>query len=389
MHKSPLSSIELITKLVEFDTTSYLSNLGLIEYVREYLDHYGVESELVFSEDKTKANLYATIGPKDKPGILLSGHTDVVPVIGQNWSTEPFQVVEKEGRLLGRGTADMKSFIAVALAFVPELLTSQLHTPVHLAFSYDEEIGCVGVRRLLTMMEGMPVRPAMCIVGEPTNMHVFHAHKGKESMRVKVTGHEAHSSIPDSGVNAIDYALELMNLIRRIARDIEREGPFEEGYNVTYSTVHIGRIKGGAAVNIVPKHCEFDFEIRNIPDHDPRPILDQIISYARQTLEPQMKAVNPGCGFEFESIGDYPGMFTSPDEAVVAFVKSLAETEETSKTSFGTEGGLFSGQLGIPTVVCGPGNIEQAHKPDEFIEMEQVQRMERFMRRLIDALARS
>ncbi len=389
MHPSPLNSVEFIKKLVEFDTTSYLSNLGLIEYIREYLEHYGIESVLAYSEDKTKANLYATIGPSGKPGVMLSGHTDVVPVTGQKWSTEPFRVVEKEGRLLGRGTADMKSFIAIALACVPQLVKANLNTPTHLAFSYDEEIGCVGVRRLLSMMEGMPVRPAMCIVGEPTNMKVFNAHKGKESMRVKVTGLEAHSSIPGSGVNAIDYALELMNLIRRIARDFSREGPFEDGYNVTHSTVHIGRIIGGTAVNIVPRHCEFDFEIRNIPDHDPQPVIDQIIGYARQTLEPKMKAVDPGCGFEFESIGNYPGMFTSPDEAVVAFVKSLAETEEISKTSFGTEGGLFTRQLGIPTVVCGPGNIEQAHKPNEFIELQQVQQMERFMQRLIHALTGS
>ena len=389
MHKSPLSSIELISRLVEFDTTSYLSNLGLIEYIREYLEYYGVESELVFSEDKTKANLYATIGSKDKPGIMLSGHTDVVPVTGQNWTSEPFRVVEKENKLFGRGTADMKSFIAVALAYVPQLVASDLHTPVHFAFSYDEEIGCVGVRRLLEMMEGMPIKPAMCIVGEPTIMKVVNAHKGKESLRVKVTGLEAHSSLPGNGVNAVDYAAELMVFIRKLAQKIAQEGPFEEGYDVTYSTLHIGRVQGGTAVNIVPKHCEFDFEIRNIPDHDPMPLLDEIFNYAKETLEPEMKKVDPECGFQFEPIGNYPGMFTSPDETVVAFVQSLAETEGTTKTSFGTEGGLFTQRLGIPTVVCGPGNIEQAHKPDEFIEMEQVQRMDRFMERLIAAISSS
>ncbi|WP_339670507.1 acetylornithine deacetylase [Dasania marina] len=381
-----IESLELIEKLIQFDTTSYKSNLELIEFVRDYLLSFGVESQLVYNPEQSKANLYATIGPKDVPGVMLSGHTDVVPVTGQNWHSEPFSVVEKDGLLYGRGTADMKSFIAIALAFVPEMLRANLTTPVHLAFSFDEEIGCVGVRHLLKMMADMPIKPAMCIVGEPTSMQVVNAHKGKLAQRVTVKGLEAHSSLPHTGVNAVDYAAELVVYIRKLGKQLAEQGPHEEGFEVTYTTLHTGKINGGTALNIVPKECTFDFEIRNIPGQDPVPLLEDIKNYAFNTLQPEMTAVDKDSGFEFNQLSGYPGMFTPADEDVVNFVKGLTDVQGLKKITFGTEGGLFTERLGIPTVVCGPGNIKQAHKPNEFIALEQVAAMNSFMRRLITAL---
>ncbi len=377
---------KLIETLIAFDSTSYRSNLDLIYYIRNYLSEYGIDSELVFNDEKTKANLYATIGPQDKSGVMLSGHTDVVPVTGQNWSSDPFIVEEKDGALYGRGTADMKSFIAIVLSYVPQMVEANLTTPVHLAISYDEEIGCVGVRRLLDMMADMPIRPAMCVVGEPTSMQVINAHKGKLAQLVRITGLEAHSSLPHIGVNAVDYAAELIVFIRKLAKELKQNGPYEDGFEVTHTTIHTGVINGGIALNIIPNLCELKFEIRNIPKQDPEPLLQQIIEYTKNQLEPEMKTINQSCGFEFEHLSGYPGMFTAPNEAVVSFVKTLTDVEGLKKISFGTEGGLFTHQLGIPTVVCGPGSIEQAHKPDEFIHLDQIEQMENFMIRLIEAL---
>ena len=387
MSKQKAKTRHFIETLIAFDSTSYRSNLDLIYFIRDYLAEYDIDSALVFNHEKTKANLYATIGPQDKPGVMLSGHTDVVPVKGQNWSSDPFIVEEKDDALFGRGTADMKSFIAIALAYVPQMLEAKLTTPVHLAFSYDEEIGCVGVRRLLDMMQDMPIKPAMCIVGEPTSMQVVNAHKGKLAQLVRVTGLEAHSSLPHIGVNAVDYAAELIVFIRKLAKELEQTGPYEEGFEVTHTTIHTGIIKGGVALNIVPNLCELKFEIRNIPKQDPEPLLERIIEYAKIKLEPEMKVIDENCGFEFEHSSGYPGMFTAPNEEVVNFVKTLTVVDGIKKVSFGTEGGLFTQQLGIPTVICGPGNIEQAHKPDEFIQLDQIEQMEHFMLRLIKALS--
>ena len=387
MNMAGKNSVSFIKELVQFDTTSFKSNLQLITFISDYLQGFGVESELVFNQEKTKANLYATLGPKDRPGVMLSGHTDVVPVTGQNWDSDPFQVVQKDSRLFGRGTADMKSFIAVALAYVPEIMQANLKTPVHFAFSFDEEIGCVGVRHLLKMMADMPIKPAMCIVGEPTSMQVVNAHKGKLAQRVTVTGLEAHSSLPHIGVNAVDYAAELIVYIRKMAKELAQNGPFEDGFEVTYTTLHTGKVNGGTALNIVPKTCSFDFEIRNVPGQNPLPILEQIKTYALNTLQPEMQAVNESCGFEFEQLSGYPGMFTPADATVVDFVKGLTAVEGLKKITFGTEGGLFTERLGIPTVVCGPGNIEQAHKPNEYIALDQVENMNSFMQRLINALS--
>ena len=383
------SSVELIEKLVAFDTTSSKSNLQLIEFVQSYLASYDVQSTLVFDQTHLKANLYATIGPQDRGGVMLSGHTDVVPVDGQNWTTDPFAVTRKDNALYGRGTADMKTFIAAVLAAVPYFVTSDLSTPIHFAFSYDEEIGCVGVRRLIELVSGLPIRPALCIVGEPTNMSVVNSHKGKLAYRVSVTGREAHSSLPLIGVNAVDYAAELIVFIRKLAKDISIRGPFADGFDVNYTTLHTGNVRGGGALNIVPNACEFEFEIRNIPDQDPHSIAEQIRSYVNSVLIPEMKLVDEQCGIEFIKLSGYPGMFTPATEKVVNFVRSLTGESDTKKISFGTEGGLFAERLGIPTVICGPGSIEQAHKANEFIELSQVALIEAMLVRLVNELQKS
>ncbi len=379
-----IESGELIRRLIAFDTTSRNSNLALIEYVRDYLSGLGVASNLVFDETGGKANLYATLGPTDKPGIMLSGHTDVVPVDGQDWSTDPFSVVERNGRLYGRGTTDMKAFIAVALAFVPHFLARGLSIPIHLALSYDEEVGCVGVRRLIGMLNGLPVRPLMCVVGEPTGMQVVIAHKGKRSIRAHVRGREAHSSLAPQGVNAVEFAAEAITYLRGMARRIQREGPFDPLFDVPHTTVHVGTVHGGTALNIVPRDCRFDFEFRHLPDQDPAGLFDEFVAYVRETLEPQMHAIDASTGFRFEELSSIVGLNIDPAEEVVTFAKTLAQRNEHTGVAFGTEAGLFHVTGGIPTVVCGPGHVAQAHIPDEFIDLEQVAQCEGFMRRLMD-----
>ena len=380
-------SLDFIKKLVAFDTTSRESNLELIGYVQDVLDRLGVESMLVHNQEGTKANLYATLGDKDKPGIMLSGHTDVVPVDGQAWDTDPFQVTEKDGKLYGRGTADMKSFIAIVLAFVPRFLERGLKTPIHLAFSYDEEVGCIGVRRLIDKLKDMPVKPAMCIVGEPTSMQVVTGHKGKRSFTANVSGLEAHSALTTEGVNAIEYAAELISYLKSMARRIEAEGPHDELYDVTHSTVHTGVISGGTQLNIVPKACRFEFEFRTLAEDDPEALEREIRDYVTGTLEPAMHAVSPETGITIECTNDMPGLEMDPGADVVAFVKALAGRNDHAKVAFGTEAGLFQSTAGIPAVVCGPGAIAQAHKPNEFITLDQIAKGEDFMGKLLEEVS--
>ncbi len=377
------ASIEMIRRLVAMDTTSRNSNLELIEFIADYLTRLGIESRLVHDESGRKANLYATLGPRDKPGIALSGHTDVVPVDGQSWSCNPWAMSERGGRLLGRGTADMKSFIAVLLVAAPELIRRRPVTPVHLVLTYDEEVGCIGVRRLLGLLAELPVRPLACIIGEPTEMKVMTGHKGKMSVRCRVHGRECHSSLAPEGVNAVEYAAEVIAYLRAMARRIAAEGPFDAHFDVPHTTVHTGVVSGGTALNIVPKDCSFDFEFRYLPGVAPEALLAQVKSYAEKELAPEMKAIAAEAGFSWEPISAFPGMNTPVDSEIVEFVKSLTGSNSVGKVAFGTEGGLYQ-QAGIPTVICGPGSIAQAHKPDEFIEIEQIAQCERFMARLID-----
>ena len=378
------ASRELIEKLVSFDTTSRESNLALIDFVRDYLAGHGVEATIIRDENEPKANLYATVGPADQAGIMLSGHTDVVPVDGQDWATDPFGVAEKDDRLYGRGTCDMKGFIAIALAHVPEFLRRGLETPIHLAFSYDEEVGCIGVRHLIDMINGLPVRPRMAIIGEPTEMQVIVAHKGKTDVTVHLRGFECHSSLAPAGVNAIQYAAELIGFISAIGRRVGEEGPYDEEFDVAHSTVHTGVIQGGTALNIVPKDCRFEFEIRNLPRQDPQPLLDEIYRFAREELELRMQAVHPDTGISFEQGVTYPGLDMRPDDEAVTLAKALAGQNSHSKVAFGTEAGLFQRDAQIPCVVCGPGSIAQAHKPDEYLSLDQFKAAHDFMGRLMD-----
>ena len=373
----------MIDRLVAFDTTSRESNLALIHFVRDYLADLGVASLLVHDAEGRKANLYATLGPDARPGIMLSGHTDVVPVDGQDWETDPFRVTERNGRLYGRGTSDMKGFIAVALVKAPEFLRRGLETPIHLALSYDEEVGCIGVRRLIDRFPDLPVRPAACIVGEPTDMKVVTAHKGKRSMRCRVRGLECHSALAPRGVNAIELAAELVARLRATARRYRDHGPYDPGFDPPHSTVHTGLIHGGTALNIVPKDCRFDFEVRFLPDDDPEAAIDEVMAYAEQTLLPEMRALSSATGFEWEELSRIAGLNTPEDAPVVSLVKALTGANATHKVAFGTEAGLFS-DAGVPTVVCGPGSIDQAHKPNEFIAAEQITLCEAFMDRLME-----
>jgi acetylornithine deacetylase len=383
MRSADLASIKMIERLVGFDTTSRLSNLALIEWVEAYLAEHGVKSRLTFDDERKKANLFATLGPPDKPGLVLSGHTDVVPVDGQEWDSDPFQLVERDGKLYGRGTSDMKSFLAVVLTAVPELVRRGLDTPIHLALSYDEEVGCIGVRRLLADLAAEGLKPQSCIVGEPTEMKVITGHKGKLSVRCRVRGLECHSALAPQGVNAVEAAAETVAFLKRMARERRRDGPFNRLFDPAYTTIHTGVIHGGTALNIVPRDCAFDFEFRYIPGDDPHALLGTVKQFCATELEPEMHAVAHGTGFHFDAIGGFSGLDIEDDSEIATFAKSLSGANDTGKVSFGTEAGLFQ-HSGIPTVICGPGSIEQAHKPNEYVALEQIALCERFMRRLMD-----
>ncbi len=382
---APLSSVEMIRKLVSFPTVSRESNLDLIDFVREYLKPYDADVRLTFDDDKRKANLFATLGPRKDGGIVLSGHTDVVPVQGQAWDTNPFTLAEADGKLYGRGTSDMKSFIAVALALLPEYVQRGLKSPLHLAFSYDEEVGCIGVGRMIKDLTAAGIRPQSCIVGEPTLMKPVIAHKGKKSYRATVRGLAAHSGYAPSGVNAVEAAAEAVAYLKRMARRHRDSGPYDRGFDVAHTTVHTGVFHGGTALNIVPHDCTFDFEFRYLPGDDPEKLFAEFKSYVEQTLEPEMRAVYKDAGFEIALMSQIPAMDNSPETAVVALVQGLSGQNETGKVSYGTEGSQFQA-AGIPTVICGPGSIEQAHKPNEFVSLEQIGQSEMFLRGLLDKM---
>ena len=378
---------ELIRELIAFDTTSRVSNLGLIEWVRDWLNAQGVESTLVYDPSEPKANLFATIGGGARPGLVLSGHTDVVPVDGQAWDTDPFTATLKDGRIYGRGSADMKSFIATALAMTPRFLAAPLKTPVHFALSYDEEVGCLGVRGLLAELERRGIRPGGCVIGEPTSMQPVVAHKGKRAYRCCVRGREAHSALTPLGVNAIEYAAKLVVHVRHIAdrmRDLEKR---DNRYDVPFTTLQTGVIRGGTAGNIVPRDCEVHFEFRYLPGVDPDALEREIQDYAKRVLEPEMKRVDPDAGFTFETKAEIPAMDTRDEDRITALAQSLARSGDAAKVAYATEGGLFQ-RAGIPSIICGPGSIEQAHRPNEYIALEQVALCESFMDRLLEETCR-
>ncbi len=378
------SSRDILAQLIAFDTTSSNSNLPLIAHIEDYLDGYGVPSRRVYDATGLKANLFATIGPSDAQGVILSGHTDTVPVEGQNWASDPFKLEAREGRLYGRGSCDMKGFIACVLAAVPKLVSRPLTKPVHLAFSYDEEVGCVGVIGLLEMLQAEPVNAALCIVGEPTLMTVMTGHKAKRSIQVTVRGRSCHSSLAPQGVNAVDYAARMIVRMQDIAQRLARTGGRDEAYDVPHSTAHTGIVNGGTALNIVPDLCTFNCEFRVLPFEDADALVAELRAYAKDELEPAMQRIAPEAGIEIDLYAQFPGLDTDPDQQVVPLVKRFAGGNGQGKVAFGTEGGRFHEMLGVPTVICGPGSIVQAHKPDEYIETSQLDACDAFMARLTD-----
>jgi acetylornithine deacetylase len=378
-------TLELIRTLIAFPTVSRDSNLELIDYVRELLRPFDADVRLTFDHDKRKANLFATLGPRGLPGVVLSGHTDVVPVDGQDWASDPFTLAERDGKLYGRGTSDMKSFIACALALVPEF-AQRLQTPVHLAFSYDEEVGCLGVRDLLADMMQAGIRPASCIVGEPTEMRPVIAHKGKQSYRCTVRGLASHSAYAPYGVNAVEAAAEAVAFLKKLARRHRDRGPYDRGFDIAYTTVHTGVIHGGTALNIVPQDCVFDFEFRNLPGDDPGNLLKEFEAHVRGVIEPEMHAVDARTGFRIVKMSEIPALDTGAEAEITALVQEFSGSNDIAKVSFGTEASQFQ-VAGVPTVVCGPGSIREAHKPDEFVTLAQVAQCETFLRRLFQRLA--
>jgi len=377
-----------LEQLVGFDTTSRNSNLALIETVRDWLRGQGVQAWLIHNEDRTKANLFATLPAADgdtQGGIVLSGHTDVVPVDGQDWSSDPFRLVEKNGTLQGRGACDMKGFIAASLAMVPEFLEMKRRKPIHLAFSYDEEVGCVGAPNMLADLRERGVRPDGCVVGEPTGMQVVVAHKGINLFRCRVHGKAAHSSLTPRGCNAIEYAAMLICRIRQVADALKANGPYDEAYDVPFSTMTTNQIRGGIAVNTIPELCEFSYEFRNLPGVAPADIQTEVERYVRDELLPRMQAEFAGARIEIETGAAAPGLEASEEAAITQLVRALTQDRATRKVAYGTEAGLFQ-NLGIPTVVCGPGHIEQAHKPDEYVALDQLAACDRFLRRLGESL---
>lgn len=380
-----LRTIEHLEKLIAFPTVSRDPNRELIDYCEMHLSELGFDCVRLPNSEGTKANLYASIGPVKTAGVMLSGHTDVVPVDGQDWSVPAFALTERDGRLYGRGTADMKGYVAAMLSVAEAAATRTLATPLHLAFSYDEEIGCIGVRSLVEMLESAPIRPRFCIVGEPTGMAVATGHKGKTAFRARCRGVEAHSALAPTGLNAIHLASDFITAIRALQAEIEASGRRDGDYDIPYTTVHVGTVSGGVALNIVPSQAELGFEIRNLTEDDPARLLarldaeaDTIVSSARQN--------HPMAAIEIETLWGYPGLDTPPEAEVVAFVKGLLGANRTIKVAFGTEGGLFDQRLNVPTVVCGPGSMAQGHKPDEFVERDQLVRCDAMLAALLDRL---
>jgi acetylornithine deacetylase len=374
----------MIKRLVSFDTTSTASNLALINFVADYLAALGIDSHLIHDESGEKANLYATIGPRDVPGIVLSGHTDVVPVDGQAWDTDPFEVVEKENRLYGRGTSDMKSFIAIALAMAPDFATRDLKTPVHFALSFDEEVGCLGAPLMIRKMDQLGAKPRAVIVGEPTQMSVVNAHKGVYSFITTVKGLERHSSETHRGVNAIAYGAELVNFLTTVGEEMrDQQSDPESGFDPPFTTVHVGTMQGGTAQNIVPLNCIFSWEYRLMPGEDASDIRNRFQAHVERVVLPKMHAVDETTAIETEVRAVVPGLVPEDGSAAEALVLALARKNSTEVVAYGTEAGQFQ-EAGNQAVICGPGSIAQAHKPNEYIDLGEVRACEIFMRRLLD-----
>ena len=380
-----MQTADILARLIGFDTTSSKPNRALMDWVQDLLAGAGIAAQIIPDASGGKANLYATIGPQDRPGVMLSGHTDVVPVDGQVWTRPPFVMTQAEGRLYGRGTTDMKGFVASALAAALVAARRPLATPLHLALSHDEEVGCLGVASLIDLLAQAPCRPAMCIVGEPTGMQVATGHKGKIALRATCTGREGHSALAPMALNALHLGADFLGVVRRLQDEVADTGLRDGDYDVPYTTLHVGKMQGGVQVNIVPNSCTLDFEIRNLAGDDPQALIDRLRAEADRITAP-LTAAFPEAAITIDRLWDYPGLGTPTSAPVVRFVKSLTGANGTMKVAFGTEGGLFSTRLGIPTVICGPGSMAQGHKPDEWVSVEQLARCDAMLAALLDRL---
>jgi len=384
-----VTPVEMIEKLVGFDTVSRNSNLNLIDYVADYLAEHGVKSEKIFNDDNTKANLFATVGPDIDGGIVLSGHTDVVPVDGQPWDTDPFTIVEKDGKLYGRGTSDMKSFSAIALALVPEMIAKGIKKPIHFALSYDEEIGCLGSPRMIDRMVEKGMKPRAVIVGEPTMMDIVTAHKGIVGLKTKVVGKEAHSSLVEDGVSAVMTATRLVNFIADMMAENKAKTDPDNSYAPApgYTTLHVGVMNGGTAMNIISRECEFSWDIRYVAEDDPQDFIDRFNSFCEESILPAMRAIDPECSITTEIVSSTSALGPEEEGEAEMICKSITGKNNTLSVAYAAEAGQFQ-DAGYSTVICGPGSIGIAHQPNEYIELEQVRASESFMRKLIDELAK-
>jgi acetylornithine deacetylase len=377
----------MIERLIAFNTVSRDSNLGLIEWARDYLQGCGAKTRLTYDANGKKANLFATLGDSQKAGLILSGHTDVVPVDGQNWDTDPFVATERDGRLYARGSADMKGFIGIILARAPQFVTAlnqqRLDAPLHFALSYDEEGGCLGVRGLIRDLQENGIKPAGCIVGEPTSMQPIIAHKGTHRFRCAVHGREAHSSYVTHGVNAIEYAARLVVFIRQLADRLAQIEQRDYGFTVPYSTLSTGLIQGGIAANVVPKDCVFHFDMRTLPQASPEALYQEIRRYA-EALAAEMRKIDADSGIELQWVSQTVGLAAAESDAIVQWAMQLSKNTTVGKVSYGTEAGLFQ-KMGVPTVICGPGDIAEAHRPNEFVALDQLAQCENFIDRILES----
>jgi acetylornithine deacetylase len=380
------ASIATLRTLVAFDTVSANANLALIEWAANRLESLGARTMIQHGEEKGKANLLASIGSDRAGGIMLSGHSDVVPVAGQNWSTDPFVLTERGDRLHARGSADMKGFIACVIESVPQMLAARLDTPIHIALSYDEETSMGGMRQLAAQLAVMPSKPAACIIGEPTTMRVVVANKGACGYRVKVRGHSVHSSLRDSGVSAVEVAARIVVYVQQLQEEM-RSADRHDGFEFPHTSLHVGRIQGGTAHNITAKDCEFLLEIRALPGMTAAELVARIRRWCDENLLAPMRAISPDCGIEFEEIFDTPALDERGNTYLAQAIRPLCGHAPVGRVSFGTEAGILQG-VGIPTIVCGPGQIAVAHQPDEFVEREQLAQCLGFLTTLTTRLER-
>jgi len=380
-----MNKLAWLQRLIAFDTTSRLSNMALIDDVQGWLEHHGIRSQLIRDPKEDKANLFATIPAANGSmtgGLILSGHTDVVPVDGQHWDSDPFQALEREGKLFGRGTCDMKGFIAVALSLVPVFQSMGLDKPVHLALSYDEEIGCRGAPSMIEAILQSGIQADACIVGEPTDMLPVIAHKGIQVFRCQVHGLAAHSSLTPQACNAIDYAAELICYLRGLADEMRAKGPFDNAFDVPFTSLSTNMIRGGIAANTIPAECELMFEFRNLPEVSPDSIYQTINTWITTHLKPKMQREYAAATIILDKIAAAPAFQSGQDNPLVQLIQRMLQDEQARKVAYATEGGLFQ-NAGIPTVICGPGSIEQAHRANEFVAIEQLQRCERFLQEIV------